>query len=44
MLSHLLLYLPMRMRRGDKRYLYYTAERCGGGGRIQRTVRLDQVA
>jgi hypothetical protein len=34
---------PMRIRRGNKRYLYYTWERCVGGKRIQRTVRLDQV-
>ena len=34
---------PMRIRRGDKRYLYYAWERCVGGKRIQRTVRLDQV-
>lgn len=34
---------PMRIRRGGKRYLYYTGERCVGGRRIQRTVRLDQV-
>lgn len=34
---------PMRIRRGGKRYLYYTWERCVGGRRIQRTVRLNQV-
>ena len=34
---------PMRIRRGDKRYLYYAWERCVGGKRIQRTVRVDQV-
>jgi len=34
---------PMRIRRGGKRYLYYTWERCVGGRRIQRTVRLDHV-
>ena len=34
---------PMRIRRGTKRYLYYAWERCVGGKRIQRTVRLDQV-
>ncbi len=34
---------PMRIRRRDKRYFYYAWERCVGGRRIQRTVRLDQV-
>ncbi len=34
---------PLRIRRGGKRYLYYAWERCVGGRRIQRTVRLNQV-